>query len=540
MMKKSALVCVMAVLLTACCLPWSAAEDISGIDFSGNTVFSGTVLAQAVADSKGRPADEEQLAALKKKVVSWYYDRGYIAQAEVTQEGGRVTVKVLESRANIIIEHMKGTETLKGIPGYSESFVRSHFSRLTKGPWRMPDLERSLLILRDLPGLDGVTATLAPSKTDAGVTDIRIGLDDDGSQQLAKARRRWNFGLRGDNFGSPYASRTRLAESVKKTNLTQRGDEFQLQAVHGPSSADLLYWDVRGTVPLRGDGTKLNAYFSTGDFAVGQDLAVLNLKGDGTFYGISATRPITRTRYRSVTGEVGLDISNTNLKMEFGPDQISIGEDKVRKLRLGATWDTKAKNGNSRQLVNVYLHQGLGGFLGGTGSSDAGSRVGADNFFTKLTLEAARQQRVNNLMTVNFGLTGQFSTKSLLVGEEFSIGGADSVRGYPQSLFIGDSGLQASVELRYAPPSMHNKTKGWLRDLNLVAFVDHGQVFIHSSQPGESTPPAITGAGFGVRALLGSSEKPYNLRCDLGFPLSGHKPKVGGGVQPYVRLDHQF
>jgi hemolysin activation/secretion protein len=393
---------------------------------------------------------------------------------------------------------------------------------------RRQDLESAMLELRELPGLSGASAILAEGQgSEGGVTDVRVTLGPGQSKTGP------TVSLRADNFGSPQVSRGRIAESFWDGNLTGHGDEVRLQIVHGLSPSDLRWGDLRLAMPVSGDGTKLNAHVSAGDFAVGGDLALLNMRGTGVFYGVSATRPLSRSRQQSVIAEIGLDVNNSNLKMDFDSVRVPVGEDRIRKLRLGSTWDKKS--GRRRDLVSVYVHQGLGGFLGGTGSS----RVGADNAFTKLTLEAARQQRINDLTSVNFGFAGQLSTKTLLVGEEMAIGGADSVRGYPQSMFIGDSGIQANLEFRYSPPGLNRSGDSrWLQAFQWVAFVDHGKVFDHNAQPGD-TKPGITGAGVGFRAVLGSAEKPYNLRCDIGVPLSGHKPN-DGGVQPYVRLDHQF
>ena len=549
---KSPLVCVTAMVLMVLGLTWGAAQEVAvvsppgaagssapaqevaGFDFSGNTVVSNQALEEALEAYRGQVLTDQLLSEMETRVVGLYFGHGYIARARVAQQGDKVAVKITESKANVVVEDPKA---------YSESFVKSHFSHMAKGPWRMKELESAMMVLRELPGLGAASVTLSEGQGDqAGLTDMKVTLGADQSETGPIV------GLRIDNFGSPYASKSRVAESVWYGNLLGRGDEEQLQIVHGLNPNDLLYGDLRLTVPLLGDGTRLKAYVTAGDFEVGRDLGVLNLQGNGLSFGLAGTRPIVRSRNRSITAEAGLDWSDTDFSMNLGcpgggPNTVPMSQDRIRKVRLGGTWDQVEKAGRARDLANLYLHQGLGGLLGGTGVGDPASRLGADNSFTKLTLDAARLQRLNDRMILSVRLASQFSVGSLLTAEQMSIGGADSVRGYPQSQELGDQGIQANVELRYTPPGLTSEQKGisWLHDLVVIGFVDHGSIFRSDPQPGEDKSDSLTGAGVGFRAGLGSANASnrFLLRCDLGCAVGG-EPSSGGRVQPYLRLERQF
>jgi hemolysin activation/secretion protein len=303
-------------------------------------------------------------------------------------------------------------------------------------------------------------------------------------------------------------------------------------------------------MPVAGDGTKAKAYFTTGDFEIGEELGVLKLSGDGTAYGVSVTRPLVRSRRQSVIAELGIDLNDTNFTMDLGgatqghPATASLSRDRIRKVRLGASID-RVQAGKARELYNVYIHQGLGSFLGGSESTDGVSRAGADNTFTKLAVEAARLQALSDRAVLNIGLTGQYAISRLLTPEEMSIGGADSVRGFTQSKYLGDNGIQASVEVRYDLPGLTRAEGGvsWLQDFKLVAFVDHGTVFRRSTGTEAGDSSSITGAGVGFRAELGGAEyaSRYFLRFDLGVPVAGKDSEKGDPtVVPYIRLEHQF
>jgi hemolysin activation/secretion protein len=140
------------------------------------------------------------------------------------------------------------------------------------------------------------------------------------------------------------------------------------------------------------------------------------------------------------------------------------------------------------------------------------SRAGADNKFTKAYVNLARVQRAGDYFSIIFRGSGQASTDSLVSIEQFSIGGADSVRGYPQGEFFGDHGYNVSTELRVSP---------WANKVaQLAFFVDNGGISVKNPPAGTKKYRHLTGVGYGLRLSL-----PYNLsaRFDLGFPVQPSK-----------------
>lgn len=526
-MGKCLLICIAVTMLSVTCLTWCAAGGIQGFVIDGNTVFTDEALQQVLVDFHGKPMDDGQLAAIRRSITGLYVNRGYIAQVQVTRQGDTVGIAITESKAHIVVEDARK---------YSRSFIEGHFDKLIGDTWQGKDLEEAMLILRELPGLGGASATIAPSQDQPGSTDIKINLGEG-------ALRTGPVGtLSVDNFGSPNVSRWRITEGLWDANNTGHGDEVQLHFVHSPDFDDLRYVDLRFTVPIDTDGTKLKAYVADGDLGVGGPLALLKLRGNGASYGMSAVWPLLRSRNKSTTLEAGLDFTNNSFDMMIGSGSsgISISRDRVRKVRVGAIWDRVEKPGRVRSLTNVYLHQGLGGFMDGGGTS----REDAGNSFTKLTASYARQQKIRDRAVLNLGIALQYSPQSLLVAEQMAVGGADSVRGYPQSDFIGDWGVQSNVELRLNPRGFTCWDGGppWLQDFNLIGFIDHGSVFLHEPQPGEERSRIALGAGVGFRATVGSRRHPDRcvaVRADLGYALAD-RPVSGGRLQPYVRLERNF
>jgi hemolysin activation/secretion protein len=136
--------------------------------------------------------------------------------------------------------------------------------------------------------------------------------------------------------------------------------------------------------------------------------------------------------------------------------------------------------------------------------------VGAGSDFVRFNGEVARIMRMSPGNQLLFRASGQASTEPLPVPEQFSLGGADTVRGYQQSEFLGDHGYAVSAEYRRT----FYESGSWL--FQGIAFVDHGFASLELSQVGERVNQRLTGAGIGARAQLGAKT---SLRLDIATPV---------------------
>ncbi|MFN0134008.1 MAG: hypothetical protein ACKVW3_15950 [Phycisphaerales bacterium] len=131
---------------------------------------------------------------------------------------------------------------------------------------------------------------------------------------------------------------------------------------------------------------------------------------------------------------------------------------------------------------------------------------------------------------------GQYAfDRRLVPTAEEVVGGFYSVRGYTESIAVGDSAYIASAEYRYHVPwgMKHNPeaTKGWFGepfrwvpqqpygradwDLILRGFVDAGQTF-NSERLSFEEDQTLVGVGVGVELVV---RRNVDIRLDIGFPL---------------------
>ena len=166
------------------------------------------------------------------------------------------------------------------------------------------------------------------------------------------------------------------------------------------------------------------------------------------------------------------------------------------------------------------------------------SREGAGASFFKYSGALNRIHPVYDSTYLYLKATAQFTPDRLLSAEQYDIGGVYSVRGYPQSDYLGDSGVSGSAELRvpfYFIPREAKTPWGheplWNR-LNFVAFVDGGYAGLKAHAVGEDGSRTSWGAGCGVRFDL-----PHNVvgRLEYGWPF-GDEPTDGSDGQFYFSI----
>jgi hemolysin activation/secretion protein len=152
------------------------------------------------------------------------------------------------------------------------------------------------------------------------------------------------------------------------------------------------------------------------------------------------------------------------------------------------------------------------------------TRQGADDRFTKATLNAGRIQSLGHDVLLILRTSGQVTTGPLVVIEQMLLGGPDSVRGYQLGERFVDEGYTLSAETRI--PFFPSLLPTALKQTQGAVFIDHGAGRLRNPQPGETASTSLTGTGVGLQ-----TELPYystKLRFDVGFPI-GPKP-VGGTI----------
>lgn len=487
---------------------------VKKIKVKGNTVLTKSEIAKVVSPFEGQELELATLKQVAEALAKLYHKKGYIlAQAYILPQEikeGVVEIQVMEGRI--------GNVKIEGNKVYRTSLIRYFLLPATKKRvWHNGRFQKALLLLNEFPDLE-VKSFLQPGK-EAGTTDVLIKAVD-------KTPIHVEFDY--NNFGSRFIGVNRGGIDISHGNLMDLGDYIEFKAIFSFPSRQEPFISGTHMIPISPHGTKLVTSYASADMKVGQELQVLDIRGVANIYGVGVIHPVARTVEHSSNLSMVFylkDIQN----FVFG--EILTSQDKLREVVLGynASWVT----GRSRKIIDVSLTQGLGTLFGGMPNEDPlASRQGAGNSFTKINVNLAYITKVS---TTNFlilrGLA-QYGFNLLAPTEQFAIGGPDSVRGFPQSAFLGDSGWNAIIELRipFSGQASKNIVQG-------TFFVDTATALFRNPFPGQNGKESLTGGGVGIRTTFGEAT---SLRVDLGFPLAPPINSVSLAPIVYIQFSKSF
>ncbi len=472
-----------------------AAPDTSGIRvqvqafaIEGNQVFATERLQPLLADLQGQELDLNGLRAAAQRITDYYQKRGYVlARAFLPPqdiENGLVRIAVVEGRYGRI-EVQNRSRAL-------DQVVHAPLSALNSGEAVYDaDLERSLLLLSDLPGVQA-RGTLRPGQ-EYGTTDLVI--DAEPGPLL-------NGTLEADNFGGYYTGEYRLGGSLNLNNPLRLGDQLSLRAMRSDESQ--RYYRAAYQLPVGPWSTRVGGAYSEMSYRLYRDFEVLDYHGTASFRSFFVAQPLVRSRTFDLTAQ--LQYEDKRLR-----DDIDLFEFSNRK-RIGL-W-TLSLSGNSQDRFfrggqNFFdLSYGSGRLRFGDREEEVSDTrtAGISGGFAKLNLNAARLQRLSDRFQLYTRLSAQWANSNLDNSEKLGLGGPYGVRGYSLGAGSGDQGWQASTELRYA------LAPRW----QLSAFADTGTVKVNR-QPwtSENNTRRITATGIGA-SWAGPSQQ---VNLTLAWPL---------------------
>lgn len=494
---------------------------VNTLNIEGNTVLEDDEFSDIQALYEGRLLDMEGIRRMAEAIVTRYRENDYLTVSAYLPEqnlsDGQLTIRVVEAKI--------GEVSVEGARFYDEDYIRWMFQPAMDrqenegGLPRRSEVQRQLLLMND--NMDLSVRSVIKESNREGVVDLILQVQDD---------RPLHFGFDYNNLGAESTGEHRLGASFEWGNLSNRGDVLAFRYVE----SDLLNPDTKGldlfnlgyTAPLNNKGTYFDFSYANSAFQVGQDLQILDIRGRADVLRAGVRHKIIRSTDSNLDFNAGFiyqDIENTILGQQFS-------RDRLREISVGLAGDWTS--GSGRNYGAVQLTQDLGEALGGMAPNDPLSSGGAGGGFTKLKFDLSRVQKISDFSYLIMRGAHQTSFQPLPFAEQFGLGGISTVRGYNQSVFLGDSGYNLSAELRFAPIESNRQL------FEVGAFIDHGGAALKNPAPGALSNATATGAGVTFQFRL--PEQTF-IRADLGWPIgdSGITNTEDGPV-PYLIFSKQF
>ena len=276
---------------------------------------------------------------------------------------------------------------------------------------------------------------------------------------------------------------------------------------------------------------------SNSDSDLTTSLAGTNVLGKGDILGLRLSEPV-----RSVSG--------VNHGLTFGLDYKHLQED-LNQVGGGTYptpltyWLGSLQYGGGISHADGETGVGLGGLLSVRGARNnedefAGKRYKGQGNFAVVQWNLQRVQHLPAKFDLTARIEGQFASLPLPSSEEYAIGGAASVRGYPEATQVGDHGLRGLIELR--TPNLIDTDEPW-GDLRLLVFLDGAQVRVLDPLPGQLSRFTLASRGIGLRFATRHGvalSLDYGRRMKDGLTTDTHGPVTRGSGKLHFNLGFQL
>ena len=307
---------------------------------------------------------------------------------------------------------------------------------------RLVEIERSLLIAGDVPGLK-LRSTLERGSREGGVRLLLEGRHD-----LVTG----SIGI--DNRLSSSLGTWQLRGAVALNNALGAGEQTYVTAGSAANltsvaagTSPLTIYGGGAIVPIGLDGVTINPEYTHSTTRTIQTFGVPASLGTFERYALRLRAPISLTRKASLYANFSLEeIDQQIAAPDFG---VTLNHDHYRAFRAGADYATTLPWGTGMQL-GTLMSMGLGG----RNSFDAAtsgiplSRLGAGSDFAKLAASARFSQPLPANLRIDVIVAGQFTgNKPVLRPEQVALDGSDAVSAFASGSFSADQGVTLRSEV---------------------------------------------------------------------------------------------
>ena len=458
--------------------------QITSVKFHGNTVFSDDQLSAEIATYLNRPIGSDELQSLRHQLTLYYVQRGYINSGVIIPDqqiiDGELELKVIEGRLDRT--EIKGNDRLK------TSYVEKRIGK-EQTPLNVNVLQRQLQLLQSQPAIERVQAELVPGHR-LGTSVLNLNIEE---EQAFFANVHIN------NHRSPSTGEVRGSVELGSYNVTGNADSavFEYGITEGLNDLSLAY-----SLPVLANDTSVSLYYDRSDSVIVEaPYDNLDIESESTLFRVGVNYPFPKSVRQKRSIEFMLDRNHTETFLLNEPYSFSLGaengETKVSAARIAINWLDR----DIDQVRALYFRMSSGlDIFGSTTHRDQ-----PDSRFFSVLGQAQWVKKVFVGETIFRG-DFQFSNDALLPSERFSLGGANTVRGYRENQLVRDNGWLVSLEYRMPIDYFsHN----YNQTMKAAVFVDHGKAWNEDSDGSE--PNSISSVGFGLRWNAAKNKAAGNL-----------------------------
>jgi hemolysin activation/secretion protein len=500
--------------------------EIRRFVFDGATLVSAERLEAATAAYTGPGRSFADVQRALEAVERLYGEAGFSAVQvllpEQELERGDIRLQVIEAKLGRVI--------VEGNRHFDEDNILASVPSLAAG--QAPNIRaigRDLRVANENPAKQA-TVLLRSGREEATVDAVVRVADQEPSR----------FSVTLDNSGTEETGVLRLGLGYQHANVENRDNVLTLQYVGAPHeegnpdrlsavpSNRVLILGASLRVPLYASGDALEflgGYSNVNSGTVGN---LYNVSGAGGIFGARYLQNLDRTGefdHRLAWAWDYRGYHNKDIK-QIGSDQQLTPDITVHPVSL--TYHGLWRRQGSETAYSIGALRNIPGGADGRPEDfcqlppDAPHGVSRtdgmgncpDPRYSAVRWSFNHSQALPRDWQARVAMNGQYTRDMLVSGEQFGLGGADSVRGFEERAIADDRGYRGTLEV-YSPDL--GGSTGWSgARLRLLAFYDWGGVRRVNPVPPDPESQHVSSAGLGLRFSRGAN---LVFRADYGWVL---------------------
>ncbi|HEN3615254.1 TPA: ShlB/FhaC/HecB family hemolysin secretion/activation protein, partial [Yersinia enterocolitica] len=414
----------------------------------------------------GQSLTFSDLQAMTLAVTRFYRQQGFVAAQAIlppqTIREGMVVIRIIAGRLdNPEVNNLSRLNT-----DFATAVIESNSCSKEVGffgnkdcaasPAELSRLERTALILNEIPGVDAALALKPGVKS--GMT--RIYADITPGQAA--------MGYIGiDNQGNDYSGHNRLLVGAAINNLTGWGDQLRTDLLLS-SSADVFNGMLDYNFPINTYGTRAVLNYSYLDYTLKGPFEILDARGHSNRWGINLSHPWIRNSAARIDANAGYHQSKMRDALILLPEQkrnLDAGE-----FGIGGTFSAVPRGLSHFNLLGTVGHLSLDDEF----SQSMNSLTGIGGTFARFNYRAGHDQGFGPYFSFFNQFTGQMASKNLDSSQKLLLGGPLAVRAYGLGEGAVDKGTLFTTELRTRWQPLLLDWAGVGNQITVAAFFDQG------------------------------------------------------------------
>ncbi len=431
---------------------------------------------------------------------------------------------------NAVIVSLPAQKLQSGIVLFRVKSPHIGVIHVISGPqYNRANVLRSLpaLVVGEIPNMRDINADLAlANENPSKYTTVQLSRGEEPDTIAAKAsvsgQSPWRTFLTLNNTGNPQTGTFLLGVGMQYANVANRDQVLTLQYTTAPGHLGRVNaYGIGYSIPFyRLDGA-LNFFAGYTNINAGTVGQVFNVTGKGLFMGLHYDQYLQSSQHYQQKLTYGMDYTAYRNNISFLGTPIG---NNVTVHPLSIAYSGRYTGRRSLFSARLSAVQNIPWGANGGSRAFALNRVGANPDYHLLRLSMDYRHTLWGQWEYRMFGNGQFTTDALVPGAQFGLGGLQSVRGFYDREYTGDSGIQGSLEV-YSPSFSHSLG---LPDavLRAIVFYDAGWTWLNDPQPGDTPYLNISSAGVGLDLVVARN---------LSFKLDYARVLHAGAFGPYTR-----